>query len=136
MKSSLRRPYRSNKRLFSLFAFSAALILLAITSVRVFADSVKIVDNAHVLDVAAVTNEATQLPNPVNIYTTKTFTGTTAAFDTFTTTFIGPNDINLIVINIDVAHRHLAIVGGTQVSLSNDQYAAAIQAFKDTFSNG
>ncbi len=136
MKVSLHRPYRSRKLLFSLFAFSAALVLLAITSVRVLADNVNIVDNAHVLDVATVTNEASQLPNPVNIYTTKTFTGTTASFDTFTTTFIGPNDINLIVINIDVAHRHLAIVGGTQVPLSNDQYAAAIQAFKDAFSDG
>ena len=136
MKASKHRPRHSRRLLFGLFAFSAALMLLAITSVKVLADNVKIVDNAHVLDVAAVTDQASQLPNPVNIYTTKTFTGTTDTFDKFTTTFIGPNDSNLIVINIDTVHRHLAIVGGTQVPLSNDQYATAIQAFKDSFNNG
>ena len=133
MKASVHKPQRSHKLLFSLFVFSAALVLLAITSARVFADGVQIVDKAQVLDAAQVMEQASQLPNPVSIYTTKTFTGTTAAFDTFTTTLIGPSDSNLIVINIDVTHRHLAIVGGTQVPLDNDQYATAIQAFKDNF---
>ena len=136
MKTPVRGALRGRGLLFGLLAFCAALMLLAVTSARVFADSVNVVDNAHVLDVAQVTDQASQLPNPVSIYTTKTFTGTTDAFDKFTTTFIGPNDSNLIVINIDTVHRHLAIVGGTQVPLSNDQYAAAIQAFKDNFNNG
>lgn len=134
MKTSMRGAHRG--LLFGLLAFCAALMLLAITSAKVFADTVNIVDNAHVLDVAQVTDQASQLSDPVSIYTNNTFTGTTDAFDQFTTTFIGPNDSNLIVINIDTVHRHLAIVGGTMVSLSNDQYAAAIQAFKDNFNNG
>jgi uncharacterized membrane protein YgcG len=136
MKASKHRPRHSRRLLFGLLAFSAALILLAMTSARVFADSVNIYDNAHVLDVAAVTNQASQLSYPVNIYTTNTFTGSTTDFDQATAKYIGPNDSNLIVINIDTVHRHLAIVGGTQVPLSNDQYATAIQAFKDTFNEG
>lgn len=136
MKTSQHTPRYSHTLLFGLFAFCAAITLLAVTSVSVFADSVTIVDNAHVLDVAQVSNEASQLPNPVSIYTTKTFNGSTTAFDTFTTTLIGPNDSNLIVINIDTVHRHLAIDGGTQVPLSNDQYASAIQAFTQNFNNG
>jgi uncharacterized membrane protein YgcG len=134
MKTSQHTPRHS--LLFCLFAFCAAITLLAVTSVSVFADSVTIVDNAHVLDATQITNEASQLPNPVSIYTTKTFHGSTTAFDTFTTTLIGPNDSNLIVINIDTVHRHLAIDGGTQVSLNNDQYASAIQTFTQNFNNG
>jgi uncharacterized membrane protein YgcG len=136
MKTSQHGARHSRRLLFGLFVFGAALMLLVITSVGVFADSVNIVDNAHVLDVAQVTQDAFQLPNPVNIYTTSTFAGTTAAFDEATTKYIGPNDSNLIVINIDTARRHLAIVGGAQVPLSNDQYASAIQTFKDNVNNG
>lgn len=136
MKTSMRGAHRGRGLLFGLLAFGATLMLLAVTSARVLADNVNIVDNAHVLDVAQVTDQASQLPNPVSIYTNNTFTGSTDAFDKFTTTFIGPNDSNLIVINIDTVHRHLAIVGGTQVPLSNDQYASAIQTFKDNFNNG
>ncbi|HKV58506.1 MAG TPA: hypothetical protein VJO32_09490 [Ktedonobacteraceae bacterium] len=134
MKTSVRGAHRG--LLFGLLAFCAALMLLAVTSAKVFADNVNIVDNAHVLDVAQVTDQASQLPYQVSIYTNNTFTGSNDAFDQFTTTFIGPNDSNLIVINIDTVHRHLAIVGGTQVPLSNDQYASAVQAFKDNFNNG
>lgn len=136
MKTSQHRPHHSHRLLFGLFACSVALVLLAVTSVKVLADNVNIVDNAHVLDAAQVAGQASQLPYAVNIYTTKTFTGTTDAFDKFTTTLIGPNDSNLIVINIDTMHRHLAIDGGTQVPLSNDQYASAIQTFTQNFNNG
>ncbi len=136
MKTSQHGALRGRRLLFGLFAFCAAITLLAVTSVRVLADNVNIVDNAHVLDATQLTNEASQLPNPVSIYTTKTFNGSTTAFDTFTTTLIGPNDSNLIVINIDTAHRYLSIVGGTQVPLSNDQYTSAIQSFAQNFNNG
>jgi uncharacterized membrane protein YgcG len=136
MKTSQHPAHRGRRLLFGLFAFCASLMLLAVTSVKVLADNVNIVDNAHVLDAVQVAGQASQLPYPVSIYTTRTFTGTTDTFDKFTTTFVGPNDSNLIVINIDTVHRHLAIDGGTQVPLSNDQYASAIQTFTQNFNNG
>lgn len=116
-------------------AACAALCLTVITALAAFADTVHVYDAAHVLDQTQVQNEATNLPYPVDIYTTNSFTGSASAFDQRTMEHIG-NNLNLIVIAIDTVHHHLAIVGGKDVPLSNDQYAAAISSFKDNFNGG
>jgi hypothetical protein len=112
-----------------------AVCLIVITAPVAFADAVHIYDAAHVLDQAQVQNEAANLSYPVDIYTTNTFTGSASVFDQRTAGHIGHN-LNLIVIAIDAIHHHLAIVGGKDVPLSNDQYASAISSFKDSFNGG
>src|SRR5260370_10355380 len=115
-----------------LVATIAALCLTLVTSMSVLADTVHIYDDAHVLDQSQILNSAANLSYPLDIYTTKTFTGSTADFDRRTAGHIG-NNLNLIVIAIDTAHHHLAIVAGKNVPLSNDQYAPAPSAFTGNF---
>src|SRR5258708_32408266 len=115
-----------------LLAPSAALCPTLVTSMSVLADTVHIYDDAHVLDQSQILNSAANLSYPLDIYTIKTFTGSTADFDRRTAGHIG-NNLNLIVIAIDTSRHHLAIVGGKKVPLSNDQYAAAVSAFTSIF---
>jgi hypothetical protein len=115
-----------------LVATIAALCLTLVTSMSVLADTVHIYDDAHVLDQSQILNSAANLSYPLAIYTTKTFTGSTTDFDRRTAGHIG-NNLNLIVIAIDTVHHHLAIVGGKNVPLSNDQYNAAVSAFTSNF---
>ena len=59
----------------------AALALLLVTTMVALADTVHIYDAANVLNHSQVQNEASTLPDPVDIYTTNTFNGSTSAFD-------------------------------------------------------
>ena len=117
----------------SLIALVTALCLLFATTPAVQANTVNISDPAGVLNANQVRSEAANLPDPISIYTTKTFTGTSSDFDQQTRSHItGPN---LIVMAIDTMHHHLAIVGGSSVPLSNSQYNDAVQAFKNAYSS-
>ena len=117
----------------SLIALVTALCLLLATTLAVQANTVIINDPAGVLNADQVRSEAANLPDPISIYTTKTFTGTSSDFDQRTRSHI--TSPNMIVIAIDTVHHHLAIVGGSSVPLSNSQYNDAVQAFKNAYSS-
>ena len=116
-----------------LFAIIGAFCLLCITVTATFANTVNIYDNAGVLNSSQVRSEASSLSYPINIYTTNSFTGSRSSFDQTTVSKLTSS--NLIVIAIDTAHRHLAIVGGRSVGLSNSQYTDARNAFSSNFHN-
>ncbi len=119
----------------STLAMVIALCLLCATTVLALANTVYISDAAHVFgDQSQVKNEAATLPNPIGIYTTSTFNGTNQEFDQQTRSHI--TNPNMIVMAIDTTHHHLAIVGGSNVPLSNSQYQDAVQSFKDNFGSG
>ena len=114
-----------------LFALVLALGLLLIIPLVGQANTVNISDAAHVLNASQVRSEAANLPDPINIYTTNTFNGSTSAFDQQTRSHI--TSPNLLVMAIDTGHKHLAIVGGSNVPLSNSQYNDATQAFVSAY---
>ena len=117
----------------SLIGIISAFCLLLATTIATQANTVNISDPAGVLNTSQVRSEAANLPDPINIYTTNSFTGTSADFDQRARSHI--TNPNLIVIAIDTVHHHLAIVGGSSVSLSNSQYNDAVQAFKNAYSS-
>ena len=118
----------------SILAVGIALCLLFATTLMALANTVYIGDAAHVLDQNQVKDAASKLPDPVSIYTTSTFNGTTTQFDQQARSHI--TNPNTIVIAIDTTHRHLAIVGGSNVPLSSSQYQDAVTAFKNNFKGG
>ena len=98
-------------------------------------NTVHIYDNAGVLNQSQVQSEASTLPSSMDIYTVNTFNGTKADFDQTTRNKLG-NNPNLIVEAIDTVHHHLAIVRGSNVSLSSSQLQSAISAFASNYGNG
>lgn len=110
-----------------LLAVVLALSMLCILPIVALANTVNISDAANVLNVSSVRSEAGNLPDPINIYTTNTFSGSTSAFDQQTRGHI--TSPNLLVMAIDTAHKHVTIVGGSNVPLSDSQYNNAVQAF-------
>ncbi|MGI9060313.1 MAG: hypothetical protein ACR2H5_17250 [Ktedonobacteraceae bacterium] len=116
-----------------LFALVLALGLLLLMPLVGQANTVNISDAAHVLNVSQVRTEAANLSDPINIYTTNTFNGSKSAFDQQTRSHITSS--NLLVIAIDTVQRHLTIVGGSSVPLSNSQYTDATQAFVSAYSS-
>ncbi len=116
-----------------LIAIVSALCLLLVVATAAFANTVNIYDRAGVLDQSKVRSEASSLSYPIDIYTTNNFTGSSSNFDK--TAVNSVKSSNLIVIAIDTTHRHLAIVGGRSVSLSNSQYADARNAFASDYRN-
>ena len=117
----------------SLLALVLALGLLLIMPLVGQANTVYISDAAHVLNVSQVRAEAANLPDPINIYTTNAFNGSTSSFDQETRSHITSS--NLLVIAIDTVHHHLRIDGGSNVPLSNSQYNDATQAFVSAYSS-
>ncbi len=114
-----------------LLAVVAALALLLVTATVALADTVHIYDAANVLNVSQVQSDASSLLYPIDIYTTKTFNGSTSAFDQRTSGHLTSS--RLIVIAIDTGHKHLAIVGGSSVPLSSSQYSSARDAFVNSY---
>ncbi len=98
-------------------------------------NTVHVYDNANVLNQGQVQSEASTLPASIDIYTVNTFNGTKSDFDQSTRNKLG-NNPNLIVMAIDTVHHHLAIVRGSNVSLSNSQLQSAISAFGSNYGNG
>jgi len=96
----------------------------------------QIIDQANVLNVSQVQSGASDFPDAIVIYTVNNFTGVSTDFDQHTRSHVTSN--NMIVIAIDTVHKHLAIVGGSGVPLSDNQYSVAISTFVTTFksSNG
>ena len=90
---------------FSLFCIAIPLLCFP---GEALAATVTLQDDAHVLDASKVQTEAALLSNPVDIYTTATFDGTTSAFDQNAQSLANQHTDH-IIINIDTKHRHLAI---------------------------
>ena len=107
---------------------------VALTTVNVLASTVTINDQAGVLDAGRVQADAAQLPDPMLIYTTKTFTGDQDALNQSTREQL-PNQ-NAIAIGIDTIHRHLSIQAGTKVQLSDSQASTALSAFQSNYNGG
>jgi hypothetical protein len=119
----------------SVLAVGIALCLLFAATLLALANTVYINDAAHVLgDQSQVKSAASNLPDPVSIYTTSTFNGTTTQFDQQTRSHI--TNQNMVVMAIDTTHHHLAIVGGSSVPLSSSQYQDAVTAFKNNYNGG
>jgi len=97
-------------------------------------NTVHIYDNAGVLNQSQVQSEASTLPASIDIYTVNTFSGTKADFDQTTRNKLG-NNPDLIVVAIDTVHHHLAIVRGSNVSMSSSQLQSAISAFASNYGN-
>ncbi len=115
----------------SLVAALMALGLVVMTAIGASANTVNISDQSHVLNASQVQSEASNLPNPISIYTTNTFSGDTNAFKQKTYSHV--TNQNMIVMAIDTVNKHVAIVGGTNVPLRQQQYDAATQAFVQTY---
>ncbi len=98
-------------------------------------NTVHVYDNANVLNQSQVQSEASTLPASIDIYTVNTFNGTKAQFDQETRNKLG-NNPDLIVVAIDTVHHHLAIVRGSNVSLSSSQIQSAIGAFASNYGSG
>lgn len=114
----------------SLLAAVAALCLLFATSLTTLADTVRLSDEAGVLNASQIKSEGSKLTYPLDVYTTNIFNGTAAGF--VQRTIVSHLTSNrLIVIAIDTTHRFLAIVGGSSVPLSKTQYTTAGTAFKN-----
>jgi uncharacterized membrane protein YgcG len=99
-----------------------------------YANSVMIKDQANVLDVNKVDQDASHLSDAVAIYTTRTFSGDQDALNTDAKGHITSND--MIVIEIDTVQRHLSIQSGTESKINDGQASDAVEAFKDSFNNG
>ena len=108
--------------------------LFLLTTVTVQANTVTINDQAGVLDTGRVRAKAAQLPVPLLIYTTDTFTGDQDALDQSTRAQLP--DQNAIAIGIDTVNRHLSIEAGTNVQVSNSQASDAVSAFQSNYNGG
>jgi len=108
--------------------------LFLLTTVRAQASTVTINDQAGVLNAVEVQADAAQLPVPVLIYTTQTFTGDQDALNQFTREQLP--DQNSIAIGIDTVHRNISIEAGTSVQLSDSQTSDAVSAFVSNYHGG
>jgi hypothetical protein len=96
---------------------------------------VQIHDGAHVLNVSQIQNTASQLSNPVAIYTTNNFQGTQADFQRVATQKLSGHP-NLIVVAIDTAHRYIFVAHGSNVPLSSSGVTQAVSAFRANYGSG
>lgn len=110
-------------------ASAVAMLFLLMTATAVFANTVTIKDDGHILNASQVQSAASSLSNPIAIYTIPNFNGSTQAFDQSTDNSV--NNTNEIVIAIEP--HHLAIAQGKNVGLSNSQINDAVQAFTSDY---
>jgi len=108
--------------------------LFLLTTVRAQASTVTINDQAGVLNAVEVQADAAQLPVPVLIYTTQTFTGDQDALNQSTIEQLP--DQNSIAIGLDTVHANISIEAGTSVHLSNSQSSDALSAAQSNYENG
>lgn len=98
-------------------------------------NSVRVYDNARVLNSPKVQRAASNLPNPVAIYTTNTFQGTQADFQRTAIQKLNGNP-NMIVMAIDTNSRYIYIARGSQVPLSRTGINQAVNSFSERFGSG
>jgi hypothetical protein len=85
-------------------------------------------DNANVLNVTQVKNEAMKLPYSMIIYTFNDFAGTKTQFEQRTQDYASGN-ADWIVMTIDTVHRYIGIANGSGVPLTQSQENDATNAF-------
>ena len=126
----LRAPIR--RSIVARLAIVTVCMLFLFTTMNVQASTVTINDQAGVLDARRVQAEAAQLPVPVLIFTTKTFTGDQDAFNQYTREQVP--DQTSIAIGIDTVHVIISIEAGANVQLSNSQandaYSGAVSNYE------
>ncbi len=127
-------PVLARRMSFALLALCAAFCLALLTTSPALADSVQIYDNAGVLNVSRVRTEASSLPKPIRIFTVPGYAGSNSAFDQEAKRQI--TSTSTIVIAINTRAHHLAIVGGSKVGLSSNDYSTAVSAFSSHFNGG
>lgn len=98
-------------------------------------NSAQVYDNAGVLDNSKVQHAASNLPNPVAIYTTNTFQGTQADFQRTAIQKLKGNP-NMIVMAIDTNSHYIYIARGSQVPLSSTGINQAIGSFAGHYRAG
>jgi hypothetical protein len=98
-------------------------------------NSVRIYDNARVLNSSKVQNAASNLSNPIAIYTTNTFQGTEANFQRTAIQKLNGNP-DMIVMAIDTNSRYIYIARGSHVPLSSNNINQAVNSFAGRFNNG
>src|SRR5215467_10995857 len=108
---------RIRHSIFLCLALVMMVSLFLLTTANVQADTVTINDQSGVLDAGRVQAEAAKLCVPIDIFTTKTFTGGQDALNMYTREWL-PNQ-GAIAIGIDAVHRNLSIESGTNLSLSD-----------------
>ncbi|HEV7898533.1 MAG TPA: hypothetical protein VGP31_11885 [Planosporangium sp.] len=108
-----------------------ALIAVLVAASPATAAAVSIHDDSHVLDVTRVQNEAATLPDPVAIYTTIKFADDKAAFDRETQSKV--TSPTVIAIAINTQSHHLAIRSGPKSRVTQQNAAAATQAFINSY---
>src|SRR2546429_264917 len=123
-----------HRSIFACLALLTVCALFLLTTINVQASTVTINDQAGVLDAGRVQTDAAQVPDPMLIYTTKTFTGDQDALNQSTREQLPDQDS--IAIGIDTVHRHLSIRAGTNVQLSDSQASDAVSAFQSNYDNG
>src|SRR2546421_4107593 len=123
-----------HRSIFACLALLTVCALFLLTTINVQASTVTINDQAGVLDAGRVQTDAAQVPDPMLIYTTKTFTGDQDALNQSTREQLPDQDS--IAIGIDTVHRHLSIQAGTNVQLSDSQASDAVSAFQSNYDNG
>src|SRR6266700_2600460 len=117
-------------------ALIAALALLLVASTSVFAATVNIYDNAHVLNSSQINGEASSLSYPISIYTVANYTASSSAFDQSTAKKISSNNLIVMAINTTPGHGHVRVDGGTSVPLTSSDYQNAASAFASNYNKG
>jgi hypothetical protein len=115
--------------LTSITAFSLFLILTS----TALAGTVKISDQARVLDDTRVRNTASSLQYPLSIYTVNNYNDSTSDFDQRTKSKVTSE--NLIVIAISTNLKRMTIASGGDVPLSNSGADSARKAFTNSYKN-
>lgn len=126
---------RGARRLGIFVSGLVALFLILTLSAFRSGYPVQIHDGANVLNASQIQNTASQLSNPVAIYTTNNFQGTQADFQRVATQKLSGNP-NLIVMAIDTAHHYIFIARGSNVPLSSSSVTQAVSAFSANYGNG
>lgn len=117
-----------------LLGLLAFLLLLAVSACG-STGSVRIYDNARVLNSSKVQRAATDLSKPIAIYTTGSFQGTRADFQRTTLQKLNGNP-DMIVMAIDTNSRYIYIARGSNVPLSGASINQAVNSFAGRFNNG
>ena len=105
--------------------------LLLIATVNAWASVNKIADAAGILDQNQVKSAGSSLQYPVDIYTTQNFSGTNAQFEQRARSHL--TNADTIVMAISTSPRHVTVVAGSAVPLSNSEANSVISSFRDSY---
>jgi hypothetical protein len=105
--------------------------LWLITTVSAWASVNKIADAAGILDQNQVRSAGASLRYPVDIYTTRNFSGTSLQFEQRARSHV--TNSNMIVMAINTNPGHVTVVAGNAVPLSNSGADSVISSFSNSY---